>query len=162
MKEIQLANGKGIAIVDDCDYDLVSKYKWHIHSRGYAVTTLPRNPETKKQKTIRMHRLIMNPPDNMDIDHFNHDTLDNRRENLRICTTANNGGNRVKNKGVTSSLYKGVTLSKYRKLVAQIRFEGKYIHLGNYANEIDAARAYNRGARYYFGEFALLNQFENN
>lgn len=79
-------------LIDDEDEELVSRYKWHIGSTGYAVW---RGVEGSKKKTVRMHRLIANCPDEMVVDHINHNKLDNRRSNLRICTQSDNMRNKT-------------------------------------------------------------------
>lgn len=76
---------KGLyAIVDDCDYQRVSEYKWHC-GNGYAVNSFG----------LLMHRLIMRPPRELVVDHLNHNRLDNRRANLRVCTQFENSQNMV-------------------------------------------------------------------
>lgn len=105
-----------------------------------------------------MHRVIMEVSDEYKVDHINHDTLDNRRENLRICKQEQNLRNRIK-KGDFSSIYKGVHKCGRRKekWQATISFSKKHIYLGRYESEIDAACAYDVAAIKHFGEFALLN-----
>lgn len=157
MKQIQLTKGQ-VAIVDDDDYAFLSQFKWHAHwSKGsksfYAL---------KGHKGMPMHRLIMGNPEGMLVDHDNHNTLDNRKENLRVCTKSQNCKNRKKNvtqNGVqTSSKYKGVSIhpesGKWRAL---LQVDGKSVSLGLYFSEEDAALAYDRGARKHFGEFAQTN-----
>ncbi|MFI8696721.1 HNH endonuclease signature motif containing protein [Dietzia maris] len=78
-------------LIDEQDLKLVSKYKWHISSTGYVVW---RGRLNGKRKTIRMHRLITNCPEGLVVDHINHNPLDNRRANLRVCTQAVNARNR--------------------------------------------------------------------
>jgi len=106
MREINLTQGK-IALVDDGDYDYLMQWKWHADIKSntcYARRTIRIG---KKPKRVYIHRVIMNPPSNMEIDHINHNGLDNRRCNLRICThqenTFNTNGFKRKSK------YKGVS-----------------------------------------------------
>lgn len=77
---------------DKEDYDLISQYNWCVTGSGYLFNS--------KQGTLLMHRLIMNAPKNLMIDHINHNTLDNRKENLRLCTASQNNINK-KIKGYT-------------------------------------------------------------
>ncbi len=159
MKEIPLTKGF-VTIVDDCDYEELSQYKWHVvlmHSSPKAVRKTP-GDENGKQHAIYMHRQIMNAPPGMDVDHINHDTLDNRRStNLRVCTRAQNAANQRKGTGC-SSQFKGVSWEKDRgKWRAQITISGKSTYLGLFDDEVDAACAYNAEARVKFREFALLN-----
>src|SRR4030065_939634 len=89
MKEIKLTKGK-VAIVDDEDYDWLMQWKWRINSIGYAMRTVKKNGKARK---IFMHRVILNTPSDMCSDHANHNRLDNRRCNLRICTKQQNQAN---------------------------------------------------------------------
>jgi hypothetical protein len=157
MKEVQLTRGK-IALVDDEDYEYVSKFKWQCNTGGYAIRQLPRNGG--KQKNIPMHREIICPPENLFIDHINRNKLDNRRSNLRTCTRAQNMWNKdkIRNKKNETSIYKGVSLDKrFNTYRVSIRVLGNEIWLGGFKNEEDAARAYDDAALKYHGEFACIN-----
>lgn len=77
----------GVVKIDSEDLDKVSKFKWHVSSTGYAVW---RGVIDGKKRTIRMHRLITDCPRGLVVDHINHDRLDNRRSNIRICTVKDN------------------------------------------------------------------------
>lgn len=152
----KVGSGK-FAIVDDEDYEHLNQFKWHLNEFGYARTgTYKFN---KHNGAILMHRFILNAPKNMDVDHINHNTLDNRKINLRLCTRSQNLHNSKKRKNVYfSSKYKGVNwqedIGRWR---ARIQIEKKPIHLGTFDNEIEAAIAYNNAARKYFGKFAKVN-----
>ena len=105
-----------------------------------------------------MHREIMGRPKGLQVDHRNRKRLDNRRENLRTATNSQNQYNKNKTKSKTSSIYKGVTYIKSTgKWRAQIMVSRKNIALGEYDEEIEAAKAYDEGAKKYHGEFARLN-----
>lgn len=145
MKEIILTQGK-VALIDDEDYDELNKYKWFAHaSRNtfYASRNSDRNDsEDHKQHTIKMHRVIMNPPSDMKIDHINGNGLDNRRENLRIVTNRQNCQNKHVQK--TSDLI-GVHWNKRDKTWrSEIRFDNKLYYLGSYSSEYLANAAYSR------------------
>lgn len=100
----------------------------------------------------------MQTPQGMETDHVNGNRLDNRRENLRICSKFDNMRNRGKQANNTAG-YKGVFYSiRARRWRAQIRVKGKSIHLGLFDETVDAAKAYNIAALAYFGEFAHLNE----
>ena len=148
---IPLTKGK-VAIVDAQDYDWLSKYKWHAvkcDSRFYAY-------RSKNRRSVSMHREIMHAPKGMVVDHIDGNSLNNRRSNLRLCTVSQNHQNRRRTYG--SSKYKGTWWDKRRnKWVSAITFNGKYIHIGCFDNETDAAKAYDRKAAELFGEFAYLN-----
>ena len=104
-----------------------------------------------------MHREILNPPDNIKVDHKNRIGLDNQRHNLRMCTNQQNLMNRgsVPN---TTSKYKGVTWYKPTgKWKAQLKFDSRNYHLGYFHSETYAAMAYDKKAVEVFGNFAHLN-----
>src|SRR5690242_17796567 len=102
-----------------------------------------------------MHRVIMNASADIHVDRINGDGLDNRRENLRLCTRDENMMNRRKNSN-NSSGYKGVDRNK-GKWRAYIQVDKKWIHLGYFSTAEQAAHAYDNAAKKYFGEFANTN-----
>ena len=111
-------------------------------------------------KLTYLHRVIVNPRDDEDVDHIDHNTLDNRRLNLRVATVAQNQGNQRPRKGA-SSKYKGVYWNKIAsKWQAYIKAGGIQQTLGYFDCEEEAARAYNAAALETFGEFAKLNGVE--
>ena len=101
----------------------------------------------------------MSPPDNMEVDHINGDKLDNRKENLRVCTHRENGKNQKISINNTSG-YKGV-FANHKNWQAVIGVDGKPIYLGTYPSPEKAAEAYDVAAKKYHGDFANLN-FKNN
>jgi hypothetical protein len=158
MKKIPLTQGK-VALVDDEDYERVSKFKWcavRIHGYFYAVRNVRVEHGRRRQKRVIMHRFILGFPNSF-IDHINHKTLDNRRSNLRPCTLSQNQQNRLPQAGY-SSVYKGVRWHKWgNSWCAQIKHNGKGFHLGCFRSEVQAAKAYDEAAKEKFGEFAYLN-----
>jgi hypothetical protein len=157
-KEIILTNG-GVALVDDEDYEKVSKYTWHLRKDGYAGSTqyCGGGRNGAKYKTIRMHRLILDAKDGEIIDHINGNRLDNRKCNLIIVTRTENTYNKKLDKRNTSG-YRGVTWRKdLSKWKATIQKDGKLIHLGYFDDKHEAARAYNKKAMELYGEYARLN-----
>jgi len=165
MKKIPLTQGK-YTIVDDEDYESLSQHKWYAKKQSgtyYAVRNV--TVSTKKQKTIRMHRVIMDAPSGMEVDHINHDGLDNRKSiNLRLCDKHGNQRNQRIRKGTTSK-YKGVHWQKEGRLwVAQAKRDGKQYYLGCSKNEIVAAKKYDTFVKDHYGEYAYLNfpEEENN
>jgi len=158
MRQVPVSGGY-TATVDDDDYQKVIAFRWgalrNIGSdRVYARTTMRVGA---KKSQVLMHRLVTNAPLGMQVDHINHDTLDNRKDNLRVCTNAQNAHNRRKHRG-GSSQYKGVSWDKrHEKWLAQIQVDKKKRCLGYYEAEADAARAYDAVAREHFGEFANTN-----
>lgn len=137
---------------DKEDLELINKYWWHSidsHGNKYIATKI-------NNKTVHLHRLIMNYPNN-DIDHINHDGADCRRINMRVCSRGENMGNRRKKK-TASSAYKGVYFYKpTKKWAAQIQVNNLKKSLGHHITEVAAAVAYNTAAAFYFGEYANLN-----
>jgi hypothetical protein len=163
-KLLPLSQNK-FAIVDADDYDRLSKYKWCLSRTphtNYALTRLrikarPVKGKRPKRKTLMMHRFITNAPRHLVVDHINHNGLDNRKTNLRLCTRAQNCRNRRPFR-LNGSRYKGVSWDKQRKLfLAAIRCNGKYYNLGRFKSETKAAKAYDKKAIELFGEFAYLN-----
>jgi hypothetical protein len=158
MRKIKLRNDY-VALVDLEDYKLLKKHKWSLFNGDcglqYAVRWI--RERGKKRKVIFMHRQIMGENDGC-IDHKNGNGLDNRKENLRICTHAQNMRNRKMHKNNKSG-FKGVRWRKNNQnWAAEIRVNGKSKWLGVYASKLSAAIAYNKGAIIYHGEFARLNQ----
>lgn len=167
MKEIPLTQGQ-VALVDDEDYEELSKYKWQVRATRragvfYAVRTVTR--KGRSAQSIYMHRQIMGATKGQDVDHRNGNGLDNRRENMRLCSRAQNIQNKRKIVAC-SSQYKGVSFYRRRRCwEAYINRpnesgNGKRERLGYFKAELDAAKAYNSAAREMFGEFALLNDIE--
>ena len=104
-----------------------------------------------------MHNLVMKHKDNTETDHINHNKLDNRRKNLRVCSCSENHMNMIIPKHNTSG-YKGVCWDKSRSNYrAYIKLYQKQISLGRYSDKTSAALAYNKAALFYFGEYAKLN-----
>lgn len=158
-KQIPLTQGK-IAIVDDEDFKILNQYKWHAqkHGRYFIAARRIWDKQKKRYFMICMHREIMNLQykDGKQVDHINHNGLDNHKRNLRICTGAENCRNRVKIKG--SSIYKGVSwFTRDKKWMACIRLNYKTYYLGYFNSEISAAKAYDNAAKRLFGEFAAPN-----
>ena len=153
-KEISLINSDLKAIVSNKDFERVNKYKWLLTDKKYV---------RRNNSKLSLHRFILNAPKNMQVDHINHNTLDNRKQNLRLCTQSQNQMNQARHKK-TLSKYKGVDLAewKYKNKVyqywrARIQINGKPILLGLFKSEIQAARGYDKAAKELFGEFAFIN-----
>ena len=156
MKEIKLTQGQA-ALVDDEDYEQAIKAGswWVKYDKARDVFIAEGWIDGKR---IYMHRFIMDAPPGKDVDHQNHDTLDNRRNNLRLCTRAENLQNMRRGQRNGHSQYKWVSWDKScNKWQANITRNYKNYKLGRFDCEREAAQAYNQAALQYFGEFAYLN-----
>lgn len=154
--EMQVSEDK-VTLIDLDDVDKCSQYNWSLFPRGQVKTTIF---EYKVKKTIQLHRFVLDAPDGMEVDHINHDVLDNRKQNLRVCTHSDNMGNMISpnilQKGKTSK-YKGVRKASRKTWNAKIRANHKIFDLGLFGSENEAAEAYNEKAKELFGDYAYLN-----
>lgn len=160
MKEIPLSQGK-VALVDDEDYDFLMQWKWSAWrspgGRGiwYAVRNSQKG-EGVSRRCIRMHRVVasMMGYDGM-VDHHDDDGLNNRRQNLRPCTMAQNIAAARYGDGSASG-FRGVR-RRGNRWEAYMKSSGKQINLGRFDSPEEAARAYDEAARATWGEFARPN-----
>ena len=159
MEETTVQVGKTyLARIDVRDLPFVSAFNWspfRVRGHLYARTRVG-------GKQTLMHQLILRAWGfRTKGDHRNGDGLDNTRENLRPCTHKQNMWNRRKPKGRSSSRFKGVSrepaAQNEKVWRATIQANGRKMHLGLFANEADAAVAYDDAALRFFGEFALTN-----
>ena len=154
---IPLTQGQN-AIVDAADFEWLSRWNWFAHwSKETHSFYASGRPHGGNFNFTLMHRFILGCNGKEDGDHWNRNTLDNRRENLRRCTRAQNISNSKKRVTNTSG-YKGVTWHKaVEKWTARICVNYKRIDLGCFSVKEEAARAYDEAAKKYHGEFAALN-----
>lgn len=141
------------AIIDASDFEKVAGWKWS------ALERPGRSPYAFRQqndRSIYLHRFILDAPAGMDVDHIDGDGANCRRSNLRLATHAQNQRNYTKCKKPTSSRFKGV-FKKRGIWAARIKHNRKTIFLGSFVVEEDAARAYDAAAKRLFGEFAKPN-----
>jgi hypothetical protein len=147
---------KGLeALVDLVDLPHVSAFNWHalVTATGHAYA-MRSSVVSGKRTMVLMHRMLMNPPDGMVIDHINGNGLDNRRANIRICTQNDNMKNQVVHRTNKIGL-KGVYLPKDKKRYrATIQVAGQTVHLGFYDTAEEAAAAYRGASKALYGEFA--------
>lgn len=161
MKEIPITRGY-IPIVDDADYEFLMQWKWSaVGPEGgpvYAVRQI--RVGRKTYLPVRMHRLVLGVPEgNWVVDHINHDTLDNRKQNLRLATHDQSAQNRrsKRNKSGYRGVYKNFGSATY---LAVIQCRGRRITLGNFRDPIEAAKAYDEAAKRLHGRFAVVNFLE--
>jgi hypothetical protein len=153
-------------LIDDKDWPVVRKYQWLVFKARERdmLYVVSKNSSHK----ILLHNLIMRPPDDLLVDHIDHNGLNNQGSNLRLATHQENMINRRPHRTYKGkprrTQYKGISLahpdypnSKWR---AEITANGKRIHLGTFDTEREAALAYNEAALKYHGEFAHLNKIK--
>jgi hypothetical protein len=142
------------AVVDAWNFERLNRCKWSTLIAGHTCYAM----RQKGHRTILMHREIMHPPPGMVVDHINGNGLTNREYNLRVCTQAQNGYNRMPCARGHSSRHKGIYWCRAaRKWCAMIGFNHRNIYLGVFADEDEAARARDRKAVELHGIYAYLN-----
>jgi len=169
--------GKHTIIIDTEDWDKVKEHRWFLFGTGrtpYVATNIPhpdggwhyytcqgREKRFRRKTCLSLHHLVMGKPQKGYLtDHINHVGLDNRKENLRFVTRAQNGQNSRSSKN-SRSAYKGVNRAEqnaFKKWRAKLKHKGKEIHIGHYACEHEAALAWNKKALELWGEYACLNE----
>lgn len=132
-------------IVDDEDYEKLSKHSWYITNKGYAA----RSTRVPFRKTVLMHVEIIKPPKGKQVDHINRNPLDNRKVNLRIVTNYENSTNRKISKNSTTRI-NGVSPLKSGKYQAYITIKGKRKYLGVYS-DLESAKTARQEAEEKFG-----------
>lgn len=141
----------GHFIFDIEDYDKIKNYCWYNNNHGYAVAH-----ELGSKSQLFSHRLICDCPKNMVVDHINHNTLDNRKSNLRICTQSDNMKNMRRSKANKSGV-KGVYFDKSaNRWRAEIKVNGKKTYIGVFTNIKDAKHAREQAEKRYFLDFACI------
>ncbi len=160
MKQIQLTKGM-VALVDDEDYDELNKHNWCLQGQYAARAKGKKKGEIGGRLTITMHRVIMGLWDkdqDKEVDHINGDKLDNRKENLRICTHSENMRNKKKRNRFG---YKGIVKFACNKYETMIWNGKTNIHIGNFPTKEEAAKAYDEAAKKIHGIYAWLNFPDN-
>lgn len=156
MRVIKLTNNKNV-LVDSEDYKSLSQFTWMQHSRGYAYRKVYLGKINGKYKweNVFMHRQILNTPKKLVTDHINHNVLDNRKSNIRICTQGENMRNQKLAKNNKSGIKGVFWMKEINKWVASITVKDKYITLGYFKNKQHACLARKWGEKLYHGEYAL-------
>jgi len=152
MKLIPLTQGF-FAMVDDADYEVFAASRWYAHRDGRTIYARRHVVTGGKRVRLLMHRVILDAPCALQVDHINGNGLDNRRSNLRLATSSQNKVNRSFKNNIG---YRGI-YQKNTRFEAAIRVLGSKYYLGSFASPEAAAHAYDAAARKYHGEFARLN-----
>lgn len=156
MKLIPLTQGQ-VAIVDDRDYEKLSQWKWYAHRYDNRWYALRGEWDGQRMRTVRMHRVILNAEKGVQVDHKDHNGLNNQRANLRLASNSENQQNarpRVRAKSKFKGVHQIRNGSRWR---AVIQLRGRLIHLGYYDTAREAALAYDQAAAERFGQFACTN-----
>lgn len=141
----------GLLLIDDADAWVLEQYRWYSTAPDERCRIIyARTKGVPGQPSISMHRLLLDAPFDMDVDHINGNGLDNRRENIRLATTSQN----CMNRHARLVAYKGVTQSSKTTWRAKIKVNGRPIYLGSFSTPEEAALAYADAADETFGEFA--------
>ena len=151
---VPLTQGKE-AIIDAADVHLVEGFNWFANKGRYTFYAVRNKPTVngKAMGLLRMHRVIVNAPGDMQVDHINGDGLNNRRNNMRLATHAENKRNTSRQTN-NSSGFKGVTWNKWRgKWQSQIKAGGEYTYLGYFDCPKEAHAAYCAASEKYHGDF---------
>jgi len=155
MIEIPLNHSK-FAIIDDLDADLVAPHHWYAYKNSFVWYA--RAEGHARGSVLLMHRVVLGLQPGEIADHINGDGLDNRRQNLRRCTNSQNQAAAINRGTQGTSRYRGVHWrTRAGRWKAQIGYGGKLISLGEHHSQEAAARAYDRAALHYYGEFARPN-----
>jgi hypothetical protein len=140
-----------VTVIDFEDFDKVREGNWVAHRHGKKWSARGGNGKFRGRL---LHRVLMDAPDGVQVDHQDRNPLNNRRYNLRKATPVQNQGNRVKAHPGSSSLFKGVS---WHRATGKWRAKIQQRWLGVFPSEEEAARAYDLEAVKLFGEFATLN-----
>lgn len=162
MSVIQLTQGQ-CAVVDDEDLERISIRRWYAqwnpHTKTFRAICHSVKSDDRYPATLFMHREVIRAPSGLVVDHINHDTLDNRKSNLRLCSVHCNSMN--KRILPSKSGFKGVHYlpeGRVKKWSAVICFNRKNMTLGYFMTPEEAAERYDEAAVKYFGEFARTNR----
>lgn len=142
-REIPLTKGQ-VAIVDAEDYEWLNQWRWHVHlnHRRYPYAERRRRKaDGPGPSHIPMHRVILDAPTFLEVDHRDGNGLNNQRENLRLATRSLNERNKHRQKALASGLPMGVRADRLH-FRAQIWRGGRYIHLGMFSTSEAAHAAY--------------------
>lgn len=156
MRQISLNQGL-VTLVDDEDFERFGGFKWTVKPSSFTWYARRWVRCGGDREMVKLHRLILGAPLGIEVDHKDGDGLNNTRANLRLCSNSQNQWNQ-RVRPIGTSRFKGVSWHRQtQKWRAQIRKYGKKYWLGHFADEEEAALAYNKAALELFGAFAHLN-----
>jgi len=144
---IVTAKGEEI-MVDRSSLPVLTRHSWCISKTGYAVANI-------SKRVTKMHRLLMDCPDNLVVDHINGNPLDNRRANLRVCTPKNNSRNKGLGKNNSTGIM-GISPLPGGRWRARIMVNREEKALGHFDSLEDAIKARRDAEARYFGQFARV------
>lgn len=160
--EVNLPVGQLVAMVDDEDFEKVSRHSWNADKNHYAISgvTLGGRPPKGRGFSFRMHRLVLGLCDPVtgwfdatrQVHHIDNDPLNNQKSNLKIASPSENARSKVRKPEGSTSQYRGVNWdSKQKKWRA-------HINIGAFDTELEAAKAWNRVAEFCWGDLGQLNK----
>jgi hypothetical protein len=156
-REIQLTRGL-VALVDDEDFERLNQYKWQATKARRTFYAVRTERVDGCRRTVAMHCVLAPAPVGLEVDHRDHDGLNNTRANLRVCTRAQNAANQLRKAEGDSSEYKGVSWDTEKQAwLVSIKQNNAGRYVGRFDDEVTAALAYDEAARTAFGEFASVN-----
>jgi len=148
----------GYTLIDSEDYPKIKNFNWRLGTRGYIM--FAKRINSKKMKNTYLHHFLLDIPNDIMIDHINHNILDNRKCNLRVVTKTQNGQNKSKAKN-SNSYYLGVhkkgEYARCKDWIVQVKVNNKTSLVGSFDNERHAAMARDIAVKDLYGEYANLN-----
>ena len=156
-KKISIVGTDKVIIVDDDDYIRFGAFNWYPNDKGYIITDVSKHRKSDYGSAkVRLHRLIMACPNGMDVDHANGDKLDNRKENLRICTRSENLCNKEITNNLMGAYYRSECCRK--PWFSAITFNGKQKYLGSFYTAEEAHEMYKKESIRIHGKYSRFKR----
>ena len=143
------------AVIDASNASMVKDKNWfaQVNKPGARVYAFCGDYSGPKPKKVLLHRAVMGAPAGLDVDHINHNTLDNRKANLRLATRSDNMANRAGLDANNTLGFRGINRTPNGRFTAKIKCRGQKLHIGTYDTAAAAAAAFTSKAKELFGEF---------